>query len=187
MDIQFFQDCARLGVERARDTVSALTGMECVVDLENAYFTEVEEIPLLTGYPDEIVLSSWVSFTGQMEGQIIILFRPDSAESVVRSMVPQFIEDVESENELEIIESIVSEIANIIGCSVLGAIADKSEMVLRPSPPLLIREMAGAILETAVATSYLYNDKVFASDVRFCFTESDAFFEIVLLPRKGTG
>jgi chemotaxis protein CheY-P-specific phosphatase CheC len=99
-------------------------------------------------------------------------------------MVPHFIEEADSENQQELEESIVSEIANMIGCSLLGAIADMAQMTLKPSPPLLIREMAGAILETALATSYLYSGEVFASDVKFSLDGSEAFFEIVLLSSR---
>ncbi|MBP8613758.1 MAG: chemotaxis protein CheC [Firmicutes bacterium] len=184
MNKSFFQECTRLGVEKARTTLSAITGMPCEADFSNVKCTEVDHVPMLSGYLDDIVFSSWVSFTGEMEGQIIILFRPDSPHDVVSSMVPHFIEEADSENQQELEESIVSEIANMIGCSLLGAIADMAQMTLKPSPPLLIREMAGAILETALATSYLYSGEVFASDVKFSLDGSEAFFEIVLLSSR---
>lgn len=184
MDTLFFRECTKLGVEKARSTLVALTGMPCRADFGNVKCTEVDHVPMLSGYFDDIVLSSWVSFTGEMDGQIIILFRPDSAHDVVSSMVPHFIEEMDSENQQELEESIVSEIANMIGGSLLSAIADTAQMTLKPSPPMLIREMAGAILETALAASYLYSGEVFASDVKFSLAGSEAVFEIVLLSSR---
>lgn len=185
MDGEFFEECAKLAVENSRRILSVLTGRDLKVDCQSIDCTGVADLPVLSGQFEDIVLSSWVSFRGGMEGQLIILFRPDSARQLVSFLSSVITEGVDSEGHYDIQVSIVSEVANIVGCSFLDAVADRAEMVLRPSPPLLIREMAGAILESAMAVSYFESGRVPAVNVRFSLDGGEAVFEIVLLPGKG--
>ncbi len=166
MDRVFFEECAKLGVENSRNTLAVLTGRELKVDWQITSCADVG-LPMLSLHSDEIVLSSWVSFTGDMAGQLIVLFRPDSASQVISFLAPKVLGSLDFVLNPDLEESIVSEVANIVGCSFLDAIADRAGMIIRPSPPLIIREMAGAILESAAAVSYFDSGMVPVANVRF--------------------
>jgi chemotaxis protein CheY-P-specific phosphatase CheC len=185
VDRVFFEECAKLGVENSRNTLAVLTGRDLKVDWQITSCTDVVGLPMLSRYFDEIMLSSWVSFTGDMAGQLIVLFRPDSASQVISFLAPKVLGSLDFVQDPDLEESIVSEVANIVGCSFLDAIADRAGMILRPSPPLIIREMAGAILESAAAVSYFDSGMVPVANVRFSLGGGEAVFEIALLPRKG--
>ncbi|MGI6164222.1 MAG: chemotaxis protein CheC [Bacillota bacterium] len=185
MDRVFFEECAKLGVENSRNTLAVLTGRELKVDWQITSCADVVGLPMLSLHSDEIVLSSWVSFTGDMAGQLIVLFRPDSASQVISFLAPKVLGSLDFVLNPDLEESIVSEVANIVGCSFLDAIADRAGMIIRPSPPLIIREMAGAILESAAAVSYFDSGMVPVANVRFSLDGGEAVFEIALLPGKG--
>lgn len=89
MDRVFFEECAKLGVENSRNTLAVLTGRELKVDWQITSCADVVGLPMLSLHSDEIVLSSWVSFTGDMAGQLIVLFRPDSASQVISFLAPK--------------------------------------------------------------------------------------------------
>lgn len=182
MNFREFKKCAASGLENARRTLSILTGRDVTINSQSMGFVELGDIPALSGSPEDVVLASYVTFDGDARGQLMILFKPDSAEKLVSVLSPHLTSHVDPKDMSRLLDSTVSEVANIVGSSVLNAIADGAGMTLKPSPPILIREMSGAILESVVATCSRGADRVYVVDIKFSAGEGKALFEIVFLP-----
>jgi chemotaxis protein CheY-P-specific phosphatase CheC len=170
------------GFESARKTLGVLTGREVEVTSVTSCEVSLSEVPFLAGAPESLVLASYVRYSGDCRGQILILYRPDNARDLARSLVPEFLAELEGAESEVLLESVVSEVSNILGSAALNAIADGTESTLRPSPPYIIRDMAGAILEAALASGAVLSEKVPVVDVAMKLGETNVGAEMIFLP-----
>lgn len=182
-----------LGIESARKVISNLTGKQVKILYKTGELVKLSGIPILCDSPEKMVLSSYVTFKGDEQGQLMILFSPGADKCLARQIEPGFFhyqadtdESPAAWQELsrgELLNSFVAELANIIGSSILNAMADRAGLMIRPSPPVLIYDMVGAILESALALGLSSSRCVYVSDVKLGFEEGDQVFEIVLIPK----
>lgn len=182
MDYQVFKDSAKVGLERARVCLSVFTGKDLSLDDFDMSFVDIKTVPLLAGDPESIVLSSYAAFCGDLEGQLMMLFRPDTAERLATFLAPGVFQGIRDDEIPKILDSLILEVANVVGSSLLNAVADGSNLKIVPSPPILVRDMAGAILSSALAYCG-ENDTIYVVHIKYSLAEGRATFEIVLLPK----
>lgn len=138
---------------------------------------------MLSGSPEQVVLSSYVTFSGDAEGQLMILFRPDSAEKLAQYLVPDTFAALRPEEIPALLDSLMIEVANVVGSSVLNKVADGGGMRLLPTPPVMIRDMSGAILGSAMSYAGSYGNEVYVAYIKFSLGDGKASFEVIFLPR----
>jgi chemotaxis protein CheY-P-specific phosphatase CheC len=177
-----FQRCARVGLEQARASLSAFTGRDLELGSVDMAFVDLRTVPLLSGDPESVVLASYVSFRGDAEGQLMMLFRPDTAEKVAAFLTPEVFQDLRQEEIPQLLESLLPEVANVVGSSLLNAIADGAGFKLVPTPPIMVRDMAGAVLGSAMTYTGV-SDTVYVVHIKFTLSGGKATFEIVFLPK----
>jgi len=180
-----FHESAVLGLESAREILSAYTGRPLRLAAVRSDYVELNKVPLLSGPPEEVVLSSYVTFGGDVEGQILMLFRPESAEKLAGLLAPHVFGPISGQRSPDLLESLIGEIANVVGSAVLNKVADGFEIKILPIPPVIIREMAGAVLSSATAYAGLDGDSTYVAYMKATLDEEQASFEIVFLPRMG--
>lgn len=186
LDYLRFQESAILGLESARAVLSAFTGRPLRLQAVQTDYVELTAVPLLSGPPEEVVLSSYVTFAGDVEGQLLILFRPDSAEKLAGVLAPHILESVPDHEIPALMDSLVGEVANIVGSSVLNKVADGFDIKILPIPPVMIREMAGAVLGSAMSYAGSDGDATYVAYMKVTLDEEQASFDIVFLPRLGS-
>ncbi len=145
-------------------------------------FVYLRDVPLLAGDPEAPVLASYSSFRGEAEGQLLMLFRPDTAERLVTLLAPEVFTGLTEEEIPSLMDSLVLEVANVVGSSLINAVADGAGILISPSPPELVRDMAGAVLGSALSYSGLL-DAVYVVHIKYSLSLSEAVFEIIFLPR----
>ena len=167
---------------QARASLSAFTGRDLELQSIDMAFVDLETVPLLSGDPESVVLSSYVSFRGDSQGQIMMLFRPDKAEEVATFLTPELFKGIPEEEIPPLLDSLLLEVANVVGSSLLNAVADGAGLRLFPTPPVMARDMAGAILGSAMTYTGA-SDAVYVVHIRFTLAGGRASFEIILLPK----
>lgn len=177
-----FAESARIGLERARDSLSAFTARELGPGTVDVALLDLAKVPLLSGDPESVVLASYVRFDGDFEGQLIMLFRPDTAEELAAFLAPGILDGLPAHDFPALLESLLLELANVVGSAVLNAFADGVGVRLCPTPPILARDMAGAILGSTMAYADV-SDAVYVVHIKFTLALGGASFEIVFLPR----
>jgi chemotaxis protein CheC len=64
-------------------------------------------------------------------------------------------------------ESALGEMGNIVGASLLSVLADGMDIDLRPSPPAVMTDMAGALLDIVAADLMMTEDSAFVAESTF--------------------
>ena len=186
LDYARFRESAVLGLESARAVLSAYTGRPLRLAAVGSDFIELSKVSFLSGPPEEVALSSYVTFRGDIEGQLLILFRPDSAEKLASLLAPYDFGPLSGQRSPDLLDSLLGEIANVVGSAVLNKVADGFGIKILPTPPVMIREMAGAVLGSATAHAGLDGDSTYVAYMKVTLDEEEASFEIVFLPMMGT-
>lgn len=165
--------------------MSAYVGKDLSLDAVTTDYLELSRVPMLSGSPEDVVLASYVTFGGDAEGQLVILFRPDTAEKLAKYLVPEVFQTIKPHELPDLLDSLVIEVANVVGSSVLNKVADEGHMKILPTPPVLQRDMSGAILGSAMSYSGAAGNAVYVAYIKFSLGDGKAFFEVVFLPRLG--
>jgi len=112
----------------------------------------------------------------------MMLFRPDTAEELGAFLAPGLFAGIPQDEALPLLGSLLSEVANVVGSSVLNAVADGAGLKISPTPPVMVRDMAGAVLGSAMAYAGA-SEAVYVVHIKFTLSSGGASFEIVLLPK----
>jgi len=134
----------------------------------------------LIGEPDNLVVGIYLLFTGQVEGHIMLAFRPATAFEFVDMAMG--LPDGSTQNMGEMEKSVLAEMGNIVGSFFLNAVADDMGICLLPTPPAVIMDMAGAIIGSVMAEVWNANDSAFV--MRLVFSTADRQIEgsFIVLP-----
>lgn len=181
-DYETFRRHVKVGLEIARVSLSSFTGKDLELGAADMDFMDLREIPFLAGDPETPVLASYSSFEGAAEGQLLMLFRPDSAERLATFLAPEVFEGLREDEVPSLMDSLILEVANVVGSSLINAVADGAGIGISPTPPVLVRDMAGAVLGSALSYSGLL-DAVYVIHIKYSLSFGRAMFEIIFLPK----
>lgn len=135
-------------------------------------------VPGLAGGPDQVVVAAYVAVNGDVSGHGMLLFEEEKALRLVDLLYGYPAGTTRALGPLEL--SAIAEAANIIISSYVNVIADVAGLKLLPTPPAVVMDMAGAILEAVATELYLNGDEVFVVDTEF---SGELSGRILLMPR----
>ena len=82
----------------------------------------------------------------------------------------------------EMSQSALGEMGNITGTFFLNAVADELGVFLNPSPPIVLLDMAGAILDIALAEILAERDDVFIAETSFGVSDRTVEGTFLIMP-----
>jgi chemotaxis protein CheC len=95
----------------------------------------------------------------------MLVLDPKIAYAFVDLLMEQPPDTTQSLGEME--QSALGEMGNIIGSHFLNALADATGLALKPSPPAVMTDMAGALLDIVAADIMLTQDEAFVAETTF--------------------
>ncbi len=137
------------GAIRAGRGLSGLLGQEIVIHVPSVRAgTKVDACKALGG-EETIVLGTYLSISGDITGHVVLLFPVTRALACVDLMCGQAIGTTSIFDEFA--ESAIGELGNIVGSAFVNALADHTNLILHPSPPTMLNDMAVALVESVYA------------------------------------
>jgi chemotaxis protein CheC len=110
----------------------------------------------------------------------MLVHQPDVALAIIDMLLGNEPGATRDLNEME--QSALGEMGNIIGSAFLNAIADALSLRLQPSPPEVILDMAGAILDVAFAEILQQSDDVIVAETSFGTADRQARGTFLVIP-----
>ncbi len=160
--------CAGLVSQGSANAISGMAqmlGQEIKVTSLRVARIPVGEAPDLVGGHEALSVGIYLTVSGAASGHMFMVFRPQTALGLVDLLLGQEVGTTQSLSEME--ESALAELGNITGSFFLNALADSTGLVLLPSPPAVIMDMAGAILDVALADILLESDEALVVETTF--------------------
>ncbi len=140
---------ARDGAFRAGRGLSGLMGQEIQIHVPNVRSGTKADACDAVGGEEAVVLGAYLSISGDVTGHVMLLFPVSRALECVDLMCGQPVGTSTEPDELA--ESAIGELGNIVGSAFVNALADYANLILHPSPPTVINDMAIALVQSVYA------------------------------------
>ncbi len=147
LQLDALREVASIGAGHAATALSQLTKRKIMSSVPPITVTPIEEVPKLMGDADAPVAAVLMQMLGDLTGRTLLMFPQSDARLLCDLLNKCEIGTTTYFEELE--QSSLKEAANILGGAYMNALADFMGMMLLPSVPSLVIDLAGAVLTTA--------------------------------------
>ena len=137
------------GAFRAGRGLSGLMGQEIAIHVPNVRTGTRDDACDSVGGEETLVMGAYLSVSGDITGHVMLLFPMRRALQCADLMCGQRSGTTREPNDLA--ESAIGELGNIVGSAFVNALADHMNLILHPSPPTVIQDMAVALVDTVYA------------------------------------
>jgi chemotaxis protein CheC len=153
------------GAKRAGRAVSGLLGQDVRIEVPSVRLGTRTDAAEAMGGPEAIILGSYLAISGDVTGHVLLLFPATRALECVDLMcgLPRGTMTTPD----EVAESAIGELGNVVGSAFVNALADDLNLVLHPTPPAFLHDMAGAVLQTLYAEVLAQDGEVAILDTVF--------------------
>jgi len=180
----YFQTLANVGIHNAATGFSQFLGINLQVTQPQVKMVPFSEIPGMFGGPEMEAVGIYLKVEGDFPGQIILVLPYSKAIELVALLmeVPQ--DSIQSLGTME--RSALGELGNMTGTFFLNSMANLTGLSVRPSPPAVMVDMVGAMLDVIVATSSGLGSKVLMMQATFVYGERKAETDFWVIPDLNT-
>lgn len=147
--IRLLSGVARDGAARAGRGLSGLMGQQIAIEVPNVRIGTKADACDAVGGEESLVLGAYLTISGDITGHVMLLFPEGRALECVDLMCGQPAGTTTEPDELA--ESAIGELGNIVGSAFVNALADDLNLILHPSPPAILHDMAIALVQTVYA------------------------------------
>jgi chemotaxis protein CheC len=153
------------GISNSLAGLSQMVGEELSVSSLDVKHYPAKDAVNLVGGVDKIVVGIYLTISGDADGHLMLIHTPKIAFDLIDSQLGQPLGSTSEMGEME--RSVLGEMGNITGSFFLNALADATNLYLTPSPPVVMVDMAGAIMQIALSEIMQEQDTVLAIRASF--------------------
>lgn len=137
---------AKHGSTRAATALGAFSGEALTTGAAAARMLALSDVHALGGDPEAAVVGVYIGMDGDLAGSVLATFTLTDARLLLSALMLEPEDDAFDELAL----SAIGEAGNIIVSAFLAALEPLCGLVVVPTPPVVVVEMRGAILLSAV-------------------------------------
>ena len=170
------------GVNNAVAGLSQMAGRDVKVVDMNIMKVSVKDIPDLFGGPEAIIIAIYLEIFGKANGHMVVVYKPEVAYGLVDLLLDQPAGTTTELNDME--QSTLGEVGNIMGSFFLNYVSDTTGHRLKPSPPAVMMDMAGAVLDATLANILAYSNETYVVDTVFGTNDRQVSGTFVIIPNQ---
>lgn len=175
---------ANIGIHNAAKGMSAMVGENLSVTEPTVTSVPFHKIPTLLGGPETEAVGIYLRVEGSIPGQIMMVIPYPKALELADLIMG---EPPGTTTQLGTLErSALAELGNLTGSFFLNAIADQAGLPARPSPPAVIVDMVGAIMDIIIATTGFFCEEVLMVQAKFLRDGRETQADFWLIPDQHT-
>lgn len=167
-------------IDKASSAMSAWTHGEVTLALDEVREVAVEEVATTLDLTDELSTLVMLAVGGDLGGQLILTFDRLNACRLIESLLGRTVDSECAWGELEI--SALQETGNILGSAYLNAMTALTGRRFWPSPPLVTEDYAMSVVEQAVMTQAMIEDRVLLCRTRFTRLGQRVEWNLIFVP-----
>lgn len=158
-------DLVSRGTDNAMSGLSEMVGTDISVSAFGLRRIPVTEIATIVGGAETMSVGIYLTVSGSADGHLMLIYDPKIAAAFVDLLMFQPVGTTTELGDME--RSALGEMGNIIGTFFLNALADSTGLDLKPSPPSVMIDMAGALLDVITADILLTADDTYLVETTF--------------------
>lgn len=132
----------------AGEQLSAFMERDVRLHGTSAQRVRLEDVPSVLDDRDGLVTAIYLGFTGDLEGHVMLAFAPEIAAQMAAALLMEPVGAPENLGPME--TSALGEVGNITAASFLNSVASACQLAVYPTPPLVVQDMAGALLDGVI-------------------------------------
>jgi chemotaxis protein CheC len=173
---------AERGMIEAIGGLAGLLGIEFTMRQGQSHVMAIDDVPLLFGGPETLVTAVYLTIIGEAEGHIILIYEPQVAFKLVDIAMGEPHGTTTDLGEMG--ESVLGEIGNVMGAHFLRTLSDDAGLDVQVSPPVVVTDMVGSVLDGALADLMIQDDHAVIVDMGFGTTTEDVSGRFIVLPNQ---
>jgi chemotaxis protein CheC len=155
----------RKGLDDSSQALSSMTTGGIRLQAPRLEFLPLNVVPGIAGGPEVVVVAVYLGIEGDLNGHLMLLFTRETALRVVDMLLEAPPGTTATLDEIGV--SALAETGNVCGSSFLNALSDRTGLKIVPTTPVVVTDMAGAILQSVVTELYLNGDEVLMVETAF--------------------
>ncbi len=132
------------GISNALRGLSEMMGHQITITTLDLKWLPAKDATSMIGGPEAVGIGIYLSIEGDATGHLLLVHDLDIAFKLIDIQLGLSLGATEQMGEME--RSVLGEMGNITGSFFLNALADSGNMVLMPSPPVVMLDMVRAII-----------------------------------------
>ncbi len=182
LQLDALREVANIGAGHAATALSQLTDRTIMISVPEISVSRLEDVPGLVGDVDDPVVAVLMHMLGDLTGRTLLMMPEQDAKLLCDLIHRREVGTTVSFDEFD--ESSLREAANILAGAYLSALAEFLGMMLLPSVPCLVVDLAGAVLTTAYLNFGQDRDFVLCVHTQFEFRDHGRHLrgQFLLLP-----
>lgn len=163
--VQVLTKVAVRGTRNAATVLSEMVGQDIRVTAPKVQLVPLKDVAREAGGPEVCSVGIYLGVSGDIAGHMVLIFPLHSAFQLVDLLMecPPGTTTVLEEIE----QSALAELGNVTGSSFLNALSDFTRLKICPSPPAVVVDMVGAIIDTVLADLSLVSEEAFIVETTF--------------------
>jgi len=178
-------------MKHAGEALGSMSGHVIEVQTPSLRRCTAADVLAMAGGPESVVLAVYVGIFGSLQGHALLLFSPADAHRLAQILLAGLLgldeipveatSDVLAYDELEL--SAVQEAGNVTISAFLNELGTYLDEPVQPTPPQIVVEMAGAVLDAVLVDLMSDADQVLAAKTTFSEGGRAIDGTLLVLPR----
>jgi chemotaxis protein CheC len=168
------------GIGNSISGLSQMVGQDIKATSLDPKVVEIKEVPDMIGGAEALTVGVYLRVTGDASGHMVLVYKPEAAYELLDMLLglaPGTTQEID-----EMAESALGEMGNIMGSFFLNSLADSTGMSFFPSPPAVMMDMAGAILNVALAEIMMETDDACIVEATFGTPDQQVSGTFLVMP-----
>lgn len=153
---------------------------EVKLKMQNISVLPFEQIMVNFSGRNEKAVGLYMILEQGIEGSVLFLFNETQAYNLVDLLIRQPLGTTTKLDDLA--SSALNETANIVGCAYLNSLQKNLNVVVKPSPPVLMHDLTLSIMESTVMQQAMMQEESLFAEVDFCHQKLNLRFDFFFLP-----
>jgi chemotaxis protein CheC len=159
-------------LERAGTALSDMAGIQIQVTSSSLDLVPLAQVPSAVGSPDAVAVGIYVAMTGDGVGHILLLMDESVAQQLAGALLFEDASSVCITDELP--ASALAEAGNVSCSAFMNLLGDATGLRLEATPPAVVQDMRGAIVDAIVAEVALLGDEALVIGTHFTLPSVDS-------------
>jgi chemotaxis protein CheC len=175
---------ANEGIHNAARGMSIMVGEPVTVSQPVVRRVPITDIPTLLGGPENEAVGIYLRIEGTLCGQMMLIIPYDKAIELANLIMGE--PDNSNQTLGPMQRSALAELGNLTGSFFLNAVASSTGLDARPSPPAVMVDMVGAILDILLATTAGLSETVLMIQATFLRGGRETQADFWIIPDRTT-